>query len=208
VKNNLFRNIRGPNSKEVTGPTILFWGGARNTTVENNVMVNCNQYISFGLVNNKEAEGVHDHEGGIIRNNIIWREPGAVQGPEGGIMVRDSPGTKVLHNTVILNGTFAPGAIEYRWCDNVVIANNLTDGPIWQREAASAIVVNNVLVKDMSFFSAPAKGDMRLAAKAAGVLDQVPLLAECLLDIDGQKRGKMTAPGADGFSDVTHHDKS
>ena len=71
----------------------------------------------------------------MIRNNAVWRQPGAVRSPDAGILVWDSPGTKVLHNTVILNNTFPQGAIDYRWSRGVV-ANNLTNAPVWKREEA------------------------------------------------------------------------
>ena len=66
-----------------------------------------------------------DNSGGIVRNNFIYRNAG-VDG-DVGILVADSAGTQVLHNTVLLNGTY-PNAIEYRFggTSNVLIANNLT----------------------------------------------------------------------------------
>jgi hypothetical protein len=55
-------------------------------------------------------------------------------------------------NTVILNGTYAPGGIEYRWCKGFVIADNLTDGKIRQRDGGDAREENNVTVKEYSIF--------------------------------------------------------
>jgi hypothetical protein len=145
----------------------------------------------------KRADGAHDHEGGVIRNNMIWRQRGAVAAPDTGIMVGDSPGTKVLHNTVVLNGTYAGGAVEYRWCDGVVIASNLTDAMIWKREQAEGSVSGNVRTTARDIFVGAAAGDLHLSAKGARALDRVPRLADCLRDLDGHERGRRTYPGAD-----------
>jgi hypothetical protein len=193
VRNNLFRNIRGPDGDPNVGGCVDFWSGSRNTAVEGNVIANCRMGIRFGIV---KKDGGHDHEGGVIRNNVIWRQPGAVRSPDGGIMVWDSPGTKVLHNTVVLNGTFPSGAIEYRWSDGVVVANNLTDAPVWRREQAAGREENNVVANDPALFAAAAAGDLHLAAKARTALRPVPALPDCPLDLDGRRRGRLTFPGA------------
>jgi hypothetical protein len=197
VRNNFFRNIRGPKDDPAVGGCIDFWKGSRNTTVEGNVIVNCRMGIRFGII--KKEKGLHDHEGGLVRNNVIWRQPGAVREPDGGIMIWDSPGTKVVNNTVILNGTWGPGVIEYRWSNRVVVANNLIDGNVWKREEADGKVENNVQVKDRAVFADAAKGDFRLGPKAAMLLDKVPALSYCPRDILRVKRGEQTAPGAYEF---------
>jgi hypothetical protein len=194
VRNNLFRNIRGPKHEPTCGGCIDFWKGSRNTTVEGNVIVNSRMGIRFGI--EKRGKGSHDHEGGIVRNNLIWRQPGAVNAPDGGIMIWDSPGTKVLNNTVVLNGTFSPGVIEYRWSDGVVVANNLIDGPVWKREEAEGKEENNVRIVDREILADVAKGDLRLTPKAEMVLNKLRTLADCPRDATGKKRSEETAPGA------------
>lgn len=200
VRNNLFRNIRGPADDPGVGGCIDFWKGCRNTTVEGNIIVNCRMGIRFGIMNKSEKEHTHDHEGGIIRNNIIWRQPGAVRSPDGGIMVWDSPSTKVINNTVILNGTYPPGCIEYRWGMGDVLVNNLTDGPIWQRDDARGLEANNVMITDPAIFVNEAKGDLHLAPKSQTVLRKVPVLRDCTIDIDGRPRGDKTDVGAAAFT--------
>jgi hypothetical protein len=197
VRNNLFRNIRGPKGDAGVGGCIDFWKGSKNTTVEGNVMVNCRMGIRFGIEEGKRMNGVHDHEGGVIRNNVFWRKPGAVLAPDGAIMVWDSPGTKVLHNTVILNGTYADGgAIEYRWSKGVVLANNLTDARVWKREQADGRETNNRVARDLSVFRKAPATDLRLAPKARTTLGPVPALPDCPRTIDGHKRGDPTDAGA------------
>jgi hypothetical protein len=202
VRNNLFRNIRGPRDDPRVGGCIDFWHGSRNATVEGNVIVNCRMGIRFGIIDRMKERGTHDNEGGMIRNNIIWRQPGAVEAPDDGILVWDSPHTKVLHNTVLLNGTFPAGAIEYRWCDGVVVANNLTDARIWKREVAGALEENNVVTANQVIFANAAAGDLRLAPKARSILPGVMALADCPVDIWGKKRSSRTNVGADELRSV------
>jgi hypothetical protein len=201
VRNNLFRNIRGPANDPNVGGCIDFWNGSKNTIVEGNIIVNCRMGIHFGLVNRKQMAGFHDHEGGVIRNNIFWRQPAAVASPDEAIMVWDSPNSKVLNNTVILNGTFPLGGIDYRWSSGVVLANNLTDLPIWRREESSAREAHNVVINDATIFADAVKGDLHLGPKSQTVLSRVPVLRDCPLDLDGRKRSEKTDVGADEFSD-------
>jgi hypothetical protein len=200
VRNNLFRNIRGPEEDPGVGGCIDFWNGSRNTTVEGNLIVNCRMGIRFGLMNRKESAGFHDHEGGVIRNNVIWRQPGAVHSPDAGILVWDSPKTMVLHNTVILNGSFPHGAIDCRWGTGLVLANNLMDAPLWLRDEASGQRTNNVTFTLPTMFVNVAQGDLHLTPKAQTILGTVPALAECPTDLDGHKRGARTTIGAVEFA--------
>lgn len=199
VRNNLFRKIRGPAHDPKVGGCIDFWNHSRNTTVEGNIIVNCRMGIRFGIMN-RENEGGHDHEGGVIRNNIIWRQPGAVVAPDNGISVWDSPGTKVLHNTVILNGTYPFSAIDYRWTSGVVLANNLTDAPILPRDEARGREANNIVRADRTIFVNEALGNLYLAPKSQTALAKVPVLRDCPTDLDGRPRGDKTDVGAVAFT--------
>jgi hypothetical protein len=200
VRNNLFRNIRGPKGDPKVGGCIDMWDGSKNTTVEGNVMVNCRMGIRLGFVNRSEEKGVHDHEGGVVRNNVFWREPDAVREPDVAIHVADSPKTKVLHNTVILNGTYSGGAIEYRWAKGVTVANNLTDARIWKREKAEGKEEDNFVTADAKLFVNAAAGDLHLSEKGAANLTKVKRLADCPNDLDGKKRAEKTDPGAAEFT--------
>jgi hypothetical protein len=197
VRNNFFRNIRGPKEDASVGGCIDFWNGSRNTLVEGNVIVNARMGIRFGIV--RRENGLHENEGGMVRNNIIWRQPGAVHVPDGGIMIWDSPGVKVINNTVILNNTFDRGVIEYRWSDKILIANNLIDGNVWKREETDGRESDNILLKNRDVFVDARKGDFRLSPKAATILRKLPLLSDCPGDIMRNKRLERTAPGAYEF---------
>lgn len=193
VRNNLFRNIRGPHGDAGVGGCIDIWNGSKNSLVEGNVIVNCRMGIRLGF--SKRTGGGWDHQGGIIRNNMIFRQPNAVELPDAGICVWNSPGTKMVHNTVVLNGTYSGGAIEYRWCDGVFIAHNLTDARILKREEGKGLETHNVLVTDQKIFVDAAAGNLRLS-KAASVLPRFQRLTDCLSDIDLEPRPELTNVGA------------
>jgi hypothetical protein len=203
IRYNLFRNIRGSAAAPLTGPAVLMWGGSSNTICESNTFIDCERAIAFGL--GPQAPFAHSHQGGIIRNNFIYRASASTAHPDAGISVWDSPATEVLHNTVIQNGSY-PNAIEYRFpgTTGVVIANNLTDGAIAQRDGASGTLAGNLTNATPAFFVDPSIGDLHLAATAGAAIDQGVNIADCPLDWDGQTRpvGSARDVGADEYRPV------
>jgi hypothetical protein len=182
IRDNLFRNLRAPEG-QLAGPAVLMWGGSSNTTVERNLFLNTQRGISLGL----EQRAPNDHSGGIISNNIFFRKPGETG--DTGIYVADSPNTKVLHNTVILNGTY-PFAIEYRFPDTtgVEIRFNLTDTRIVSREGATGNVVNNIENASSDMLVDPANNDLHLRSTAALAIDAATVHPDVTDDYDGQLR--------------------
>jgi hypothetical protein len=60
---------------------------------------------------------------------------------------------KIYHNTVILNGVFLFGAIEYRFAvSQGEIRYNLTDAPIWRRDDAEVISIREQGVELIEWF--------------------------------------------------------
>ena len=197
VRNNLFRNIRGPKGAKNIGGAIDFWNRSKDTLVENNVIWNCAVGIRLGVL---DRNGYQDHSGGMIRNNVIVRFPDACHWADAGIIVNDSPGTKVLHNTVLLHGTYA-NAIEYRFPSSmkIEVIGNLCDAAIRARDGAQGIEANNFLrAVDRMFVDLP-NGDWHLSGRIQGVVDMLPTNRECPKDIDGDKRVGKADIGADEF---------
>ncbi|MDP6442736.1 MAG: right-handed parallel beta-helix repeat-containing protein [Pirellulaceae bacterium] len=192
IRDNLFRNIRTPpGAKYKHVPAVLMWNGASDTICENNTFVNCDRAIAFGLV---KKEKFPDHRGGVIRNNFIYVDKGAVPHADVGIFVV-SPGAKVLHNTILLNGSY-PNAIETRWAatKNVVVHNNLTDARITPREQSQVHLNGNVTNASGSMFQSPRDGDLH----ARGAPPRAATHPDCKLDWDGKPRGRQrTTVGAD-----------
>lgn len=190
IRHNRFVNIRGPTG-EMAGPAVLMWRGCADTVCEGNLFVNCERGIAFGL----SAGDPPDHRGGVIRNNMFYQPPGA--SGDAGIIVWNCPGTRVVHNTVVLSGTY-PNAIEYRFpaTVDVQIVGNLTDAAIARRDDATAYVTQNVTSAEPTWFAHPATGDLHLLPHAP--LTPVPRHPDCPTDFDGDERPDThTDPGAD-----------
>ncbi|MCP4305958.1 MAG: hypothetical protein GY788_14000 [bacterium] len=202
IRDNVFRRIRAPQG-ELAGPAILMWRNSIDTIVERNLFVECDRAIALGLsspdANSRDGETTYDHQGGVIRNNMIYREgPGDI-----GISVNYARDVEISHNTVILNGTFPWGAIEYRFGSTTArIFNNLTDAPIWQRNGAAASQAGNLTNASLSWFVDPASADLHLMGTAVAAIDSVDTLATVTDDFDGHSRpvGAGTDAGADEYA--------
>jgi hypothetical protein len=178
IRHNLFRRIRSPQGS-LAGPAVLMWNGSTGTVAEGNTFIDCHRDIAFGLIERTP----NDHTGGVIRNNFIVRNPG--MGGDVGIGVMDSPGTKVLHNTIWLNGQY-PNAIEYRFVDTtgVVIASNLSDRSAAARDGAAGTVQNNVWTASASWFVNIGAGDLHLTASATPAINTATTSPDVTTDWD------------------------
>ena len=195
IRHNLFRNIRAPQG-QLAGPAILMWNASTNTLVDANTFVDCQREIALGLIERTP----NDHSGGIIRNNFVYRSPSV--SADAAVLVADSPNTHVLHNSILISGTYA-NAIEYRFlqASGLVIANNVLDGRIATRDGATGAVSGNYTTASAAMFVAPASGDLHLKPTATVVIDKVAApLANAGLDWDGQPRpAGITDLGADEY---------
>jgi hypothetical protein len=210
IRDNTFRNIRAPQG-QLAGPAVLMWRNSIDTIVERNLFIECDRAIALGLsspdANSRDGETRYDHQGGIIRNNMIYR---AGEG-DVGITVNYARNIEISHNTVILNDTFPWGAIEYRFgSTTATIQNNLTDALIWQRDGAGGTVSGNLTSAMLDWFIAPASGDLRLVS-SADPIDLTEPLPSVIDDFEGEPRpyGRAADVGADewtaptsGFFDV------
>ncbi|MDW8325202.1 MAG: hypothetical protein RMK99_01445 [Anaerolineales bacterium] len=199
IRDNVFRNIRAPRG-QLAGPAIMMWRNSLNTIVERNLFIECDRAIALGLSapdgNSRDGDTTYDHQGGVVRNNFIYRAGSG----DVGITVNYARNYAIYHNTVILNGTF-PWAIEYRFAvSSGVIAYNLTDGPIRQRDGAGGTLTGNLTNAPLNWFVNPAAGDLHLKANATAAIDQAAPLAAVGDDYDGQPRGAMPDIGADEFN--------
>src|SRR4029450_1727287 len=180
VHHNLFRNIRAP-AGQLAGPAVLMWNGSRDSIIENNLFLNVQYGIALGL-NGSKAD---DHVGGIVRNNFFHRN--GSQSGDVGITINNSANTKVLHNTVIVSGTYSNG-IEYRFpaTTGVEIRYNLMDAEVQQRDGATGTVSNNVTNAQPSWFVNAAAGDLPLAAIATAAIDKAAAHPSVPTDYDAE----------------------
>ena len=205
IRDNVFRNIRSPDGS-LAGPAVLMWRNSLDTLVERNLFIECDRAIALGLStpdsNSRDGETTYDHQGGIVRNNFIYRAgPGDV-----GITLSYARNAEVYNNTVLLNGTFIYGAIEYRFgATSADIRYNLTDAPIWQRDSANGTVIGNVTNAQPGWFANAAAGNLHLLPSATTVIDHAATLAAVPDDYDGALRPIGPAPdvGADEYRVLT-----
>jgi hypothetical protein len=199
VRRNLFKNIRAPAGK-LAGPAVLMWMGSKDSIVEGNLFLNVQYGIALGL----DPERPADHSGGIVRNNFFHRSRD--QSGDVGIVINNCAGTKVLHNTIILSGTY-PNAIEYRFpaTTGVEIRYNLTDAAVQVRDDASGAVADNVTNAEPAWFAGAATGDLHLAESALGAIDKARPHPDAAEDYDAEERPARSAPdvGADELPPTT-----
>lgn len=193
IRGNRFQNIKAP-AGQLAGPALLLFQGSRDSIVERNTFVNCQQEIALGL----EDRTPHDHTGGVVRNNFIVRDF-ATNG-SAAIQVVDSPGTQVLHNTILSNAS-STSLIEYRLRDTTggVVRNNLLDGGISVRQGAKSATTDNYLRAAPGMFADAVTGNLHLVSTATEVMDQASALAEAPGDFDGD--GRPSGAGADYGAD-------
>jgi len=203
IRDCIFRNMHvKPGLKHQYGPAILMWSDSRDTLVERNVFLDCDRGVALGLTPTR------GHVGGIIRNNFFYTSK-RIKNADCPIIVWNSPGTKVVHNTILTNGTYR-NAIEYRFpkTRGVVIANNITDARIAARSGARAEVYGNFTKATPDLFVDAAGCDLHLKKPVASIVKSArkpkkPLSAsDCPDDFDGHPRRADAAGdiGADQFA--------
>ncbi|MEJ7734640.1 MAG: hypothetical protein WKG00_36280 [Polyangiaceae bacterium] len=205
VRGNRFEGIWCPTG--LAEHAIHFWKGARDTLVENNVIIDCARGIGFGLGSGAGERIYPDapyggamlaHYDGIIRNNVIW---GDVPSFDTGIELDETRTPRALHNTVV-HGAGATGffsSIDVRFeGSEAELVNNLT-ARISQRDGATATLASNLEEADLSWFVDAAGLDFHLGAAAAAAIDQGVVDADAGQDIDGEPHTLGGAPdvGAD-----------
>ena len=179
VSDNVFYDIASP-SVSLAEHAVHFWNNSQGTVVERNLIVNCDRGVGFGL-------GSSAHEGGVIRNNMIYNN-GNDPFHDVGIGLESSPNTKVYNNTVHIEYF---NAIEYRFTatNNVDIANNLCNQAISSRNGGQATVTNCIEDANASIYVDPANGDLHLNQIYAEIVDQgLDLPLDVIDDLDQYPR--------------------
>ncbi|PCI59648.1 MAG: hypothetical protein COB35_10805 [Gammaproteobacteria bacterium] len=147
IRNNIFRNIASP-SKHIAEHAIHIWNNTENNLVENNIIINSDRGIGFGMFNSSVQDNNQNikfsNYGGIIRNNIIYHSNNHAPFADTGIVIENSPKTIIEGNYIFLEHNY-PRAIEYRFnqTSDVIIKNNFTNKNISSRNGGEATLVNN-----------------------------------------------------------------
>jgi hypothetical protein len=201
IRHNLFRNFHTPDS--VThwfAPVVLMWNGSADTVVEGNTFIDADRAVALGLI---DKVGGTDHSGGVIRNNFVYQRPGLFSAArraasDGQLLVYDSPGTQVYHNTVLTSGN-SRLSLETRWLTTgVAFDNNLTDAPFGTRDGGTHTAAGNYTSATASMFVNPSAGNLHLVdspATRAAVIDRAVSRAGATTDFDNWARP--SGPAAD-----------
>lgn len=206
VRGNLFKNLHNPDGTAYPwNPAVLFWRNSSNTVTEQNVFINVDRAVAYGLDN---STPYRDHAGGVIRNNFIYLAPGLMSasrkaGSDGSIIAWNSPGTQIDHNTVLLNGNeFYAVQFRFATTSNCTARNNLADAPVHLRDGATATLSGNLSTATAGTFVNAAAADLHLRASATNAIDKASTLLTVTNDFDGERRPRGAAPdiGADEFN--------
>jgi hypothetical protein len=206
IRANLFKNLHNPDTAAyLWNAAVLFWRHSANTVTEQNIFLNVDRAVAYGLDN---TTPYFDHAGGVIRNNFVCLAPGLMSASrtassDGSIIAWNSPGTRIDHNTALLNSNEFY-AVEFRFSTttNGAARNNLADAPIHLRDRATATLSGNLLSAVPGMFVNPTVGDLHLVASATNAIGKAPTLLTVTNDFDGDRRpsGANSDIGADEFT--------
>jgi hypothetical protein len=209
IRGNLFKNLHNPDGTAYPwNPSVLFWRQSVNTVTEQNIFINVDRAVAYGLDN---STPYRDHAGGVIRNNFVYLAPGLMSasrkaGSDGSIIAWNSPGTRIDHNTVLLNSNEFY-AVEFRFptATNGTVRNNLADAPVHLRDSATATQSGNQTTAVPGMFVNAANADLHLLASATNAIDKAVTLGIATNDFDGDVRpkGVNSDVGADEFTTNT-----
>jgi hypothetical protein len=132
-----------------------------------------------------------DHEGGVIRNNVIANlQPWADEGIE----ANAAKDVTIDHNTVFVTGKL-PWSISARFpATTTVVRNNLTNRRVVERDGAKVELRANISGADAAWFVGPANGDFRLADNVVEAVDRAVPIQEVTIDQARRKRPAGAGP--------------
>jgi hypothetical protein len=186
IRDNTFRYITSP-ADEVAEHAVHFWSDSSGTVVERNLIIDCDRGVGFGL-------GDRGHQGGIIRNNMIYHSNSGAYS-DVGIALESTTDAQVYNNTILFEHGYE-NAIEVRHAisTGVAIHNNLSNRRIAERDGAVATISHNNTGADRIWFADPSTGDLHLAMAITTVVDQGLAISGLSDDFDGDPR-----PQGDGI---------
>ncbi len=183
VRSNVFKYISSP-SGDVAEHAVHFWSDSQNTLVENNLIIDCDRGIGFGL-------GDRGHTGGIIRNNMIYHSSTDYGFADVGIGLENASNAQVYNNTIYMKHDYS-NAIECRFpgTTGVAITNIVSNKGFALRDGCSNITISyGVFGSDQpDWFVDVSSGDLHLAYGVPELVDQGIAITGLTSDFDGDSR--------------------
>ncbi len=141
IRKNVFKYIASP-EKQISEYAVHLWGNAQNNIVDNNIIIDSDRGIGFGMGNNKSDN--FSSFAGVVSNNIIWHSNNDHPFADTGICLENSPKTLIEGNYIYLEHNY-DRAIEYRFVgtQQVTIQNNHVNKSITSRNGGQAELTNN-----------------------------------------------------------------
>lgn len=200
IRDNTVKNIKhGPNTTTDAGAAILLFNGGSGTTIERNLVVNCDEGIFAGNWGN--APNV-SYRNAIIRNNIIRGHTNS----RCGVGVVMAPNCKIVNNTIYSPGGTAWTAQDYSIevtgdsCTNLLIQNNLADESWFNNQnlAPAPTLGTNEWAATAAFFVDVNIATLNLhLSSTSPAIDAGTLTNDCLSDFDCDPRAGLADQGAD-----------
>jgi len=143
IKKNVFHNIASP-GESIAEHAIHIWDQSEHNVVENNLIVNSDRGIGFGMRLTEGDIKTWSNLGGKIQDNAIYHEDNEHPFSDVGIILEDSPGTQVSGN-VIYHKHWYPNAIEVRFpfSTGVTVERNVSNRLFRNRNGAGASFEGN-----------------------------------------------------------------
>lgn len=145
VEHNIFKDIASP-GKRIAQHAVHFWVNASNNIVRNNIFIDNDRSIGFGMkLKRRETENLdYFSKGGEISGNVIYHSDNGDPFADAGIVLEASPETVIKDNFILMQHRY-PRAIEYRFKEtqNVIIENNYTNRSISSRNGGRALLKKN-----------------------------------------------------------------
>lgn len=145
VEHNIFKDIASP-GKRIAQHAVHFWVNASNNIVRNNIFIDNDRSIGFGMKQKKRETESLDYvsKGGEISGNVIYHSDNGDPFADTGIILEASAETIIKDNYIFMQHNY-PRAIEYRFKEtqNAIIENNHTNKAIRSRDGGHAVLKNN-----------------------------------------------------------------
>lgn len=148
IRKNTIKDIASP-SGSVAQYAVHIWNNSHNNQVIDNVFIDNDRSIGFGMAARAHPNLYYSNLGGEIVGNKITHADNGDRFADVGIGIEGSPKTIVRDNWIFHKHNY-PNAIEYRFPTtfDVVVDFNVVNKKIKGRNGGQAIVENNKFVDD------------------------------------------------------------